>query len=118
MQEYKVSDRNWTVSGLRMKNGLVRLLRSLVEVQGIEWVRLFYCYPTFINTELIEFIAAETKVCPYIDVPLQHTHDEMLAKMKRQEREKKVRSMLEEIRSKIPGVALRTTFITAAAYRD
>ncbi len=97
---------------LRMKNGLIRLLQSLVEVQGIEWIRLFYCYPTFIDTELIEFIAAETKVCPYIDVPLQHTHDEMLAKMKRQEREKKVRSMLEEIRSKIPGVALRTTFIT------
>ena len=97
---------------LRMKNGLVRLLQSLTEVPGIEWIRLFYCYPTFIDTELIEFIAAEPKVCSYIDVPLQHTHDEMLARMKRQEREKMVRSMLEEIRSKIPRVALRTTFIT------
>lgn len=97
---------------LRMKDGLIRLLESLAKIQGIEWIRLFYCYPTFINTDLIEFIASEAKVVPYIDVPLQHTHDEMLAKMKRQERESKVRAMLEEIRRKIPDVALRTTFIT------
>ncbi|GJL78727.1 MAG: ribosomal protein S12 methylthiotransferase RimO [Nitrospinaceae bacterium] len=97
---------------LRMKDGLIRLLESLANVRGIEWIRLFYCYPTFINTDLIEFIAAEKKVVPYIDVPLQHTHDEMLAKMKRQERENRVRAMLEEIRARIPDVALRTTFIT------
>ncbi len=114
VKELNLISQDTTMYGLdlRMKNGLVRLLRSLVEVDGIEWIRLFYCYPTFIDSELIEFIAAESKVCSYIDVPLQHTHDEMLAKMKRQEREKKVRSMLDEIRSKIPGVALRTTFIT------
>ena len=97
---------------LRMKDGLTRLLESLAVIQGIEWIRLFYCYPTFINIDLIEFIAQEKKVCPYIDVPLQHTHDEMLTKMKRQEREIKVRAMLEEIRGRIPEVALRTTFIT------
>ena len=97
---------------LRMKDGLIRLLESLAKIQGIEWIRLFYCYPTFINTDLIEFIASETKIVPYIDVPLQHTHDEMLTRMKRQERENKVRAMLDEIRRKIPGVALRTTFIT------
>jgi len=114
VRELNLISQDTTMYGLdlRMKNGLVRLLRSLVEVRGIEWIRLFYCYPTFIDTELIEFIAAESRVCSYIDVPLQHTHDEMLARMKRQEREKTVRSMLEEIRSKIPGVALRTTFIT------
>ena len=114
VRELNLISQDTTMYGLdlKMKNGLIHLLQSLVGVQGIEWIRLFYCYPTFIDTELIEFIAAETKVCPYIDVPLQHTHDEMLAKMKRQEREKKVRSMLEEIRLKIPGVALRTTFIT------
>jgi len=114
VRELNLISQDTTMYGLdlRMKNGLIRLLQSLVEVRGIEWIRLFYCYPTFIDTELIEFIAAETKVCPYVDVPLQHTHDEILVKMKRQEREKKVRSMLEEIRSKIPGVALRTTFIT------
>jgi ribosomal protein S12 methylthiotransferase len=97
---------------LGMKDGLIRLLESLTQIRGIAWIRLFYCYPTFINSDLIEFIAQEKKVVPYIDVPLQHTHDEILARMKRQEREYKVRAMLEEIRAKIPGVALRTTFIT------
>jgi len=114
VRELNLVSQDTTMYGfdLRMKDGLVRLLKALAGVGGIEWIRLFYCYPTFINSELIELIAAEKKICSYIDVPLQHTHDEMLAKMKRQEREKGVRSMLDEIREKIPGVALRTTFIT------
>jgi ribosomal protein S12 methylthiotransferase len=114
VRELNLISQDTTMYGLdlRMKNGLIRLLEALVEVEGIEWIRLFYCYPTFIDTELIEFIQRETKVVPYIDVPLQHIHDEMLARMKRQEREIKVRRMLDEIRAKIPGVALRTTFIT------
>jgi ribosomal protein S12 methylthiotransferase len=114
VQELNLISQDTTMYGLdlRMKNGLIRLLKALAEVEGIEWIRLFYCYPTFIDTELIEFIAKDKKVVPYIDVPLQHIHDEMLARMKRQEREIKVRAMLDEIRAKIPGVALRTTFIT------
>jgi len=114
VRELNLISQDTTMYGLdlRMKDGLVRLLKALVKVEGIAWIRLFYCYPTFIDTELIEFIQREEKICPYIDVPLQHIHDEMLAKMKRQEREIKVRRMLDEIRAKIPGVALRTTFIT------
>jgi ribosomal protein S12 methylthiotransferase len=114
VRELNLISQDTTMYGLdlRMKNGLVRLLEALVKVEGIAWIRLFYCYPTFIDSELIEFIQRETKICPYIDVPLQHIHDEMLARMKRQEREDKVRRMLDEIRAKIPDVALRTTFIT------
>ena len=114
VRELNLISQDTTMYGLdlRMKDGLIRLLDSLAKIRGIEWIRLFYCYPTFINIDLIEFIAAEGKVVPYIDVPLQHTHDEMLTRMKRQEREHRVRAMLEEIRAKIPGVALRTTFIT------
>jgi ribosomal protein S12 methylthiotransferase len=114
VRELNLISQDTTMYGLdlRMKNGLVRLLKALVKVEGIAWIRLFYCYPTFIDHELIEFIQRETKICPYIDVPLQHIHDEMLARMKRQEREDKVKRMLDEIRAKIPGVALRTTFIT------
>ena len=97
---------------LRMKNGLVQLLKSLAKINGIKWLRLFYCYPTFINSELIDYIASEEKVCKYVDVPLQHSHDFMLKRMKRQETEKGVRSMIEELRTKVPGIALRTTFIT------
>ena len=114
VRELNLISQDTTMYGLdlRMKNGLIRLLEALVKVEGIAWIRLFYCYPTFIDTELIEFIQRETKVVPYIDVPLQHIHDEMLTRMKRQEREIKGRRMLDEIRAKIPGVALRTTFIT------
>jgi ribosomal protein S12 methylthiotransferase len=114
VKEFNLISQDTTMYGvdLRMKNGLVQLLKSLARINGIEWMRLFYCYPTFINSELIEYIASEEKVCNYVDVPLQHTHDFMLKRMKRQETEKGVRSMIDELRTKVPGIALRTTFIT------
>ena len=114
VKEFNLISQDTTMYGvdLRMKNGLVQLLKSLSKINGIEWMRLFYCYPTFINNELIEYIASEEKVCNYVDVPLQHTHDFMLKRMKRQETEKGVRSMIDELRTKVPGIALRTTFIT------
>ena len=114
VKEFNLISQDTTMYGvdLRMKNGLVQLLKSLAKINGIEWMRLFYCYPTFINNELIEYIASEEKVCNYVDVPLQHTHDFMLKRMKRQETEKGVRSMIDELRTKVPGIALRTTFIT------
>ena len=114
VKEFNPISQDTTMYGfdLRMKAGLVRLLQEMAKVEGVEWLRLLYCYPTFLNSELIEYIASETKVCRYIDVPLQHTHDEMLKSMKRQETEGGVRKMLDEVRLKIPDVALRTTFIT------
>lgn len=114
VKEFNLISQDTTMYGvdLKMKNGLVQLLKSLSKIKGIEWMRLFYCYPTFINSELIEYIASEEKVCNYVDVPLQHTHDFMLKRMKRQETEKGVRSMIDELRTKVPEIALRTTFIT------
>jgi ribosomal protein S12 methylthiotransferase len=114
VKEFNLISQDTTMYGvdLKMKNGLVQLLKSLSKIDGVEWMRLFYCYPTFINSELIEYIASEEKVCNYVDVPLQHTHDFMLKRMKRQETEKGVRNMINELRTKIPGIALRTTFIT------
>ena len=114
VKEFNLISQDTTMYGfdLAMKDGLVRLLKEMVKVDGLEWIRLLYCYPTFLNSEMIELIASEPKVCSYIDVPLQHTHDEMLKSMKRQETEGGVRKMLDEIRNRIPNVALRTTFIT------
>ncbi len=115
VKELNLISQDTTMYGfdLGMKGGgLVRLLREMVKVEGLKWIRLLYCYPTFLNSELVEFVASERKVCRYIDVPLQHTHDEMLKSMKRQETEGGVRKMLDEVRRKIPDVALRTTFIT------
>jgi len=114
VKEFNLISQDTTMYGfdLGMKDGLVRLLGEMAKVEGLEWIRLLYCYPTFLNSELIEFIASEPKVCRYIDVPLQHTHDEMLKSMKRQETELGVRKMIDEVRLKISDVALRTTFIT------
>ncbi len=114
VKEFNLISQDTTMYGvdLKIKNGLIQLLKSLSKVNGTEWIRLFYCYPTFINSELIDYIASEEKVCKYVDVPLQHSHDFMLKRMKRQETEKGVRNMIDELRAKIPGIALRTTFIT------
>jgi ribosomal protein S12 methylthiotransferase len=114
VKEFNIISQDTTMYGfdLAMKDGLARLLKGMAKVEGIEWMRLLYCYPTFLNSDVIDYIASEKKVCRYIDVPLQHTHDEMLKSMKRQETEGGVRKMIDELRFKIPDVALRTTFIT------
>jgi ribosomal protein S12 methylthiotransferase len=113
VRELNLISQDTTMYGfdIRMKDGLIRLLKELIQVKGIEWLRLLYCYPTFITSELMDFIAAEEKVCSYVDVPLQHIHDAMLKGMKRQETESQVRRMIEQLRCKIPNVAIRTTFI-------
>ena len=114
VKELNIISQDTTMYGfdLAMKDGLIRLLREMSKVKGVEWVRLLYCYPTFINSDLVDYIASEEKLCRYIDVPLQHTHDEILKSMKRQETEGDVRRMLDELRLKLPEIALRTTFIT------
>ena len=114
VKEFNIISQDTTMYGfdLAMKDGLERLLKGMAKIDGVEWMRLLYCYPTFLNSDVIDYIASEEKVCRYIDVPLQHTHDEMLKSMKRQETESGVRKMIDELRLKIPEIALRTTFIT------
>ena len=114
VKEFNIISQDTTMYGfdLAMKDGLTRLLKDMVKIDGLQWMRLLYCYPTFLNSNLIDYIASEEKVCRYIDVPLQHTHDEILKNMKRQETEDGIRKMLDELRLKIPEIALRTTFIT------
>ena len=114
VKEFNIISQDTTMYGfdLAMKDGLARLLKGMAKIDGVEWMRLLYCYPTFLNSDVIDYIASEEKVCRYIDVPLQHTHDEMLKSMKRQETEGGVRKMIDELRLKIPEIALRTTFIT------
>jgi ribosomal protein S12 methylthiotransferase len=113
VKEFSLISQDTTMFGtdLRMKNGLAQLLESLNGVEGAEWFRLMYCYPTFVNPELINAVARLDKVCNYMDIPLQHTHDYMLKRMRRQETEKIVRNMMDDLRNKIPDIALRTTFI-------
>jgi len=93
------------------RGALPKLLRALNGVDGIEWIRLLYLYPTTINDEVIDAIADLDKVVKYIDLPLQHASDAVLKRMKRPGTRKSYVRLLDNIRARIPNVALRTTFI-------
>jgi ribosomal protein S12 methylthiotransferase len=93
------------------RGALPRLLRALNDVAGLEWIRLLYLYPTTITDEVIDAIADLDKVVKYIDLPLQHASDAVLKRMKRPGTRKSYVRLLENIRARIPNVALRTTFI-------
>jgi len=90
---------------------LSHLLRQLVQVDGLRWIRLLYNYPRYVTDELLDTIAAEEKVCSYIDMPLQHISDRILRSMRRERDGATVRRLIGRMRERIPGVALRTAFI-------
>jgi ribosomal protein S12 methylthiotransferase len=90
---------------------LPELLNRVSEVEGIAWVRLHYAYPGFFTDELIDAIAGNPKICNYIDMPLQHSEDSILKRMRRPGRQRDVRELVGKIRSRIPEVALRTSMI-------
>jgi ribosomal protein S12 methylthiotransferase len=87
------------------------LLRELVKIEKLAWVRLLYAYPDGISDDLIELMAREEKICNYLDVPLQHIDDKILALMNRRVNETAIRQLLQRIRTRIPDVTLRTSFI-------
>jgi ribosomal protein S12 methylthiotransferase len=90
---------------------LVALLRKIQEIDGDFWVRLLYTHPAHWSDELIETIASCDKVARYIDIPLQHIHEAMLQRMRRETSRAHIESLIEKLRAGIPGLALRTTFI-------
>ncbi len=91
---------------------LKELLQELDQVEGIDWIRLMYFYPMYIDDALLETIASSKRIVPYIDIPLQHINNKMLRRMSRRVTREETESLLTSIRSKIPGIALRTTMIT------
>lgn len=91
---------------------LPELLKKLSEIDGIEWLRLLYCYPDKMTDELIDEIAKNEKVCKYIDLPLQHADENVLARMNRTGSKAELLALIAKLRSRIPGVVIRTTFIT------
>ena len=90
---------------------LPRLLRELNNVEGIDWIRLLYLYPTTITDEILDAMAECDKVCNYIDLPLQHASNDVLRRMKRPGTGQGYDRLLAKIRARVPGVSLRTTFI-------
>lgn len=90
---------------------LSELLNALCEVEGIEWIRLHYAYPTGFPIEVIETMKNQPKICNYLDIPLQHAANNMLKAMRRGTTREKTTQLIKEIRSIIPNIAIRTTFI-------
>lgn len=90
---------------------LAALLKELVKIDGIEWIRLYYCYPDRITDELIDVMASESKICPYIDIPLQHCNESILHRMNRHGSYDELKALLSKMKERIPNLALRTTFM-------
>lgn len=93
------------------KRRLPELLAELSKVEGIEWIRLHYAYPAQFPMEIIDAIAENPKVCNYLDMPLQHASDNVLTAMRRNITNADTRTLIEQIRSRIPGIAIRTTML-------
>lgn len=103
-----------TVYGLDLykEKSLHKLVKELCKIDGIEWIRILYCYPEEIYDELIEVIKTEDKVCKYIDMPIQHASDHILQKMGRRTNKEFLENMIGKLRREIPEICIRTTLIT------
>ncbi len=96
---------------LYKKRELARLLKELVKVEGIEWIRLHYLFPTGFPEDVLDVIREEPKVCNYIDIPLQHIADPVLKRMRRGTTMEKTNRLIKMMREKVPGIVIRTTLI-------
>ena len=93
------------------KRMLPELLTALANIEGIEWIRLHYAYPSKFPLEIFEVMAAQPKICNYLDMPLQHAQNDVLARMRRQITVEETRDLLEKARTLVPGITLRSTFL-------
>jgi ribosomal protein S12 methylthiotransferase len=96
---------------LYKKRNLAELLENLVKIEGIEWIRLHYAFPTGFPMDVLELMKNEPKICNYIDIPLQHISDNILKSMRRGTTQEKTTNLLKEFRKAVPGMAIRTTLI-------
>jgi ribosomal protein S12 methylthiotransferase len=93
------------------KRNLAELLEALVKVEGIEWIRMHYAFPTGFPMDVLEVMKREPKVCNYLDIPLQHTTDSVLKSMRRGTTKQKTTQLLKDFRAEVPGITLRTSLI-------
>jgi ribosomal protein S12 methylthiotransferase len=114
VKELIIIGQDTTYYGLDLygKRKLASLLRSLATVKELEWIRLMYAYPAKFPLDVLEVFAESPKICPYIDMPIQHASDEVLKSMRRGITRRAMTDLVGKIRSAVPGIALRTTLIT------
>jgi len=93
------------------KPEIVKLLKSLIKIDGLKWIRLLYNYPSDFSDELIDLIADEEKICKYIEMPLQHVNSDILKRMGRRISKEEIINLIDKLKRKIDGLAVRTTFI-------
>lgn len=91
---------------------LAELLRQLCKIEDLQWIRMLYCYPDRLNDEVIDVIAKEDKICKYLDLPLQHANGDILKRMNRHGNRQVLSDLIKKLRDRIPGICIRTTFIT------
>ena len=99
--------------GRDLKDGtnLCKLLKELVKIDKIKWIRLFYLYPTYFTDELLDLITKEAKICKYVDIPLQHISDNVLQRMRRQDTAESIRLLLYKLKQAQPKITVRTTLM-------
>lgn len=96
---------------LYKERALPKLLDALADVEGIEWIRLHYAYPSKFPTEIFEVMARRKEICNYLDIPLQHANNDVLNRMRRQITQEETRELIKTAREMVPGIAIRTTFL-------
>lgn len=114
VKEVNLIAQDTTSYGADLNNGtpmLLELLQALVKIEGIAWYRLLYLYPKYFTPELLDFIVTEPKIANYIDLPLQHINDDILARMHRKDRRADIEKLLQNVRAKADHVTLRTSLI-------
>ena len=94
------------------EKSLPKLLRELCKISGIRWIRILYCYPEEITDELIQVMKEESKICHYLDLPIQHANDTILKRMGRRTSKQELIDIVQKLRKEIPDICLRTTLIT------
>lgn len=114
VKEIVIIAQDVTRYGLDLYNKLAlpELLDKLCEIKGLKWIRLLYCYPERVTDELIDCIKRQDKIVKYLDIPMQHCSDEILKRMNRKTTGAELRALVAKLRREIPGITLRTTFIT------
>ena len=112
-KEFNLIAQDLTAYGLDRDDGatLEKLLREMIKIEGIEWIRLMYNYPMYFTDSLIELIRDSKVICKYVDMPLQHIDSDLLLSMDRKTDENEVRTLVKKLRSMIPGITLRTSLI-------
>ena len=111
VQEIVIVGQDVTRYGEDIGGDLVELLRDLLRVEGPRWYRLMYCYPTRITDELIDLVGGEPRIAKYLDIPLQHGHDETLRRMNRRGSREEYLKLIQRIREACPEIALRTSLM-------